>query len=189
MISPSFVDSVCVSAAFLRPLPACPPRSAIPDIHAGASTPGVEEAVLAFSNGSVIDVLRKGIKHGPVSVDLFHGKPTPGNTKAEELFRANVFSVTRQLRYSKDETQLALDLGLFLNGLPVATGEVKNQLTKRTVHDAIQQYKRDRSAKELLFQFGRCAVHFAIDEFKKHRKNGGQIENQEEESVADRGRH
>ncbi|MBI1918342.1 MAG: type I restriction endonuclease subunit R [Planctomycetes bacterium] len=112
----------------------------------------------------VVDVLRKGIKHGPLSVELFYTTPTPGNTKAEELFRANVFSVTRQLRYSKDETQLALDLGLFINGLPVATCEVKNQLTKRTVHDAIQQYKRDRSARELLFQFGRCAVHFAVDD-------------------------
>ncbi len=98
----------------------------------------------------VVDVLRKGIKHGPLSVELFYTTPTPGNTKAEELFRANVLSVTRQLRYSKDETQLALDLALFLNGLPVATCEVKNQLTKRTVQDAIQQYKRDRSAKELL---------------------------------------
>ena len=76
----------------------------------------------------VVDVLRKGIEHGPASVDLFYGTPTPGNTKAEEKYRANIFSVTRQLRYSKDETQLALDLCIFINGLPIATFELKNKL-------------------------------------------------------------
>jgi len=79
----------------------------------------------------VIDVLRNGVKHGPGSVELFYGTPTPGNAKAEALFAANIFSVTRQLRYSKD---------------------------------AIEQYKRDRDPKELLFQFGRCVVHFAVDD-------------------------
>ena len=112
----------------------------------------------------VIDVLRGGIKHGPIHLDLFYGTPTPGNTKAEERFAANIFSVTRQLCYSKDETQLALDLGVFINGLPVATFELKNRLTKQTVEDAVQQYKRDRDPKELLFQFGRCMVHFAVDD-------------------------
>lgn len=112
----------------------------------------------------VIEVLRHGVKHGPASVDLFYGTPTPGNTRAEELFRANIFSVTRQLRYSKYETQLALDLVLFINGLPIATFELKNRLTKQTVEDAIQQYQRDRDPKELLFQFGRCVVHFAVDD-------------------------
>jgi type I restriction enzyme R subunit len=112
----------------------------------------------------VIDILRHGVKHGPVGVDLFYGTPTPGNVKAVERFAANVFSVTRQLRYSKDETQLALDLGIFINGLPVATFELKNRLTKQTVDDAIQQYKRDRDPKEMLFAFGRCMVHFAVDD-------------------------
>jgi len=112
----------------------------------------------------VIDVLRSGVKHGPVHLDLFYGTPTRGNVKAQELFAANIFSVTRQLRYSKDETQLALDLCLFINGLPVATFELKNRLTKQTVEDAVQQYKRDRDPKELLFQFGRCMVHFAVDD-------------------------
>ena len=112
----------------------------------------------------VVDVLRKGIKHGPASVDLFYGTPSPGNARAVERFAANIFSVTQQLRYSRDETQLALDLALFINGLPVATFELKNRLTKQTVDDAVQQYKRDRDPRELLFQFGRCLVHFAVDE-------------------------
>lgn len=112
----------------------------------------------------VIDVLRNGIKHGPVNLDLFYGTPTPGNAKAAERFAANRFSVTRQLRYSRDETQLALDLCLFINGLPIATFELKNSLTKQTVDDAVEQYCRDRDPRELLFQFGRCVVHFAVDD-------------------------
>ena len=112
----------------------------------------------------VIDMLRKGVKHGPASVDMFYGAPTPGNAKATEQYEANVFSVTRQLHYSKDETRLALDLAIFINGLPIATFELKNRLTKQTAHDAITQYERDRDPKELLFQFGRCVVHFAVDD-------------------------
>ena len=52
--------------------------------------------------------------------------------------------MTRQLHYSRDKAQLALDLCLFVNGLPVATFELKNSLTKQTVDDAVEQYKRDR---------------------------------------------
>ena len=112
----------------------------------------------------IIDVLRKGVKHGPVSITLFYGSPTANNKKAKELFNQNIFSVTRQLRYSSSETQLALDMGIFINGLPIATFELKNKLTKQTVEDAVQQYKNDRDPKELLFQFGRCIVHFAVDD-------------------------
>ncbi|WP_407538654.1 type I restriction endonuclease subunit R [Deinococcus radiomollis] len=113
----------------------------------------------------VVDVLRKGIGHGAHnSIDLFYGTPTPGNTKAETLNASNRFSVTRQLRYSRDEKALALDLGLFINGLPVATMELKNSLTKQTVADAVEQYRRDRDPHELLFSLGRCVAHFAVDD-------------------------
>jgi type I restriction enzyme R subunit len=112
----------------------------------------------------VIDVLRKGVQHNQHHVTLFYGTPTPGNAKAEERYAQNRFSVTRQLRYSRDETQLALDLGLFINGLPIATFELKNSLTKQTVEDAVEQYKRDRDPREKLFEFGRCVVHFAVDD-------------------------
>lgn len=117
-----------------------------------------------ISKRGVIDVLRHSVKHGPASIDLFYGTPSPGNEKAAGRFAQNRFSVTRQLRYSRDETQLALDLCLFINGLPVATFELKNSLTKQTVEDAVQQYKRDRDPRERLFEFGRCVVHFAVDD-------------------------
>ena len=112
----------------------------------------------------VIDVLRKGVDHGPLHFDLFYGTPSPGNAKAEKLHAENRFSITRQLAYSMDETRRALDLGLFINGLPIATFELKNSLTKQTVEDAVQQYKRDRDPRERLFEFGRCVVHFAVDD-------------------------
>ena len=117
-----------------------------------------------ISKRGTINVLRRGIKHGPHHLDLFYGTPSPGNAKAQERYAANRFSVTRQVRYSRDETQLALDLGLFINGLPVATFELKNSLTKQTVADAVQQYMRDRDPREKLFEFGRCVVHFAVDD-------------------------
>lgn len=124
-----------------------------------------------------IDVLRNGLKHGPHDIAVFHGTPSAGNPKAQERFDANRFSVTRQLRYSRDETRLALDLALFINGLPVATFELKNSLTKQTVEDAVEQYKRDRDPREKLFEFGRCMVHFAVDDaevrFCTHLKGKG----------------
>ncbi len=112
----------------------------------------------------VIDVIRKGVEHGPLHFDLFYGTPSPGNAKAEVLHAQNRFSVTRQLAYSMDETRRALDLGLFINGLPIATFELKNSLTKQTVLDAVEQYRRDRDPRERLFEFGRCVVHFAVDD-------------------------
>ncbi len=113
----------------------------------------------------VIDVLRKGVDHHPAGhFDLFYGTPSPGNIKAETLHGQNRFSITRQLAYSIDESRRALDLCLFINGLPIATFELKNNLTKQTVEDAVQQYKRDRDPRERLFEFGRSAVHFAVDD-------------------------
>ena len=112
----------------------------------------------------VIDVLRKGLEHGPVRLDLFYGTPSEGNAKAAERHRQNRFSVTRQLGYSRDATRRALDLCLFINGLPIATFELKNSLTKQTVEDAVEQYRRDRDPRETLFEFGRCVVHFAVDD-------------------------
>ncbi|MES2177954.1 MAG: type I restriction endonuclease subunit R [Gemmatimonadota bacterium] len=112
----------------------------------------------------VIDVLRKGVDHGPLKFVLFYGTPSAGNATTEALHAENRFSVTRQLAYSMDETRRALDLCVFINGLPLATFELKNSLTKQNTADAIAQYKKDRDPRERLFEFGRCAVHFAVDD-------------------------
>lgn len=112
----------------------------------------------------IIDVLRNGIKVYPVDLIMFYLTPTENNVKAREMFEKNIFSITRQLRYSQDAGKLALDMCLFINGLPVITFELKNQLTKQNVDDAVQQYKDDRDPREVLFSFKRCMVHFAVDD-------------------------
>jgi type I restriction enzyme R subunit len=113
----------------------------------------------------IVDVLRKGIEHHPAgSFILYFPTPSPGNEKAAEQHAKNRFSVSRQLAYSMDETRRALDLVLFVNGLPLVTFELKNTLTKQNVEDAIEQYKRDRDQREKLFEMGRCIVHFAVDD-------------------------
>ena len=112
----------------------------------------------------IIDVLRNGVKIYPANLIMFYLTPTENNAKAKEMFEKNIFSVTRQLQYSMDATRLALDICLFINGLPVITFELKNQLTKQDVNDAVEQYKTDRDPRELLFQFKRCMVHFAVDD-------------------------
>ena len=112
----------------------------------------------------IIDVLRNGIKVYPVDLIMFYLTPTENNAKAREMFEKNIFSVTRQLRYSQDASKLALDMCLFINGLPVITFELKNQLTKQNVDDAVEQYKTDRDPREMLFSFKRCMVHFAVDD-------------------------
>src|SRR5438046_8890256 len=58
----------------------------------------------AIGKRGVIDVLRKGVDHGPVHFDLFYGTPSEGNEKARVLHGQNRFSITRQLAYSLDET-------------------------------------------------------------------------------------
>ncbi len=112
----------------------------------------------------IVDVLRNGIKVYPADLILFYLTPSENNTKAKEMWQKNIFSVTRQLRYSQDAAKLALDMCVFINGLPVITFELKNQLTKQNTDDAVEQYKTDRDPRDILFSFKRCMVHFAVDD-------------------------
>lgn len=112
----------------------------------------------------VIELLRKGMRYKHLHLDLFYVRPSADNPHAAALYGKNIFSVTRQLQYSVSAPRLALDLCLFLNGLPIITMELKNQLTKQNYKDAIGQYRKARSPKETLFRFKRCMVHFAVDD-------------------------
>lgn len=112
----------------------------------------------------IIDVLRNGVKVYPADLIIFYLTPTENNQKQREMFEKNIFSVTRQLRYASDRTKLALDLCIFINGLPVITMELKNSLTGQSTADAVRQYKEDREPKDILFYFKRCMVHFAVDD-------------------------
>lgn len=158
----------CVDLAHLRAFLEATQPAAAAKLELAEDTP-VRRAFLArlekeIGKRGIIDVLRKGVSHKALDLTLFYGTPSTGNEEAIALHKKNRFSVTRQLAYSRDETQRALDLGLFINGLPVATFELKNSLTKQTVEDAIEQYRRDRDPREPLFAFGRCVVHFAVDD-------------------------
>lgn len=117
-----------------------------------------------LKSDGVIELLRKGLRYKYLRLDLFYVRPSAENPEAAALYGKNIFSVTRQLQYSKFNPLLALDICVFLNGLPIITMELKNQLTKQNYKDAIKQYKDDRSPAEPLFSFKRCIVHFAVDD-------------------------
>ena len=139
----------CVDLVQLARIPARNPagsrRSAGARRGRADAAPGSSRGCKArdFEARCTIDVLRHGIKHGAHDLNLFYGAPSPGNERRRrERFEQNRFTVTRQLRYSRDESQRALDIALFINGLPVFTFELKNNLTKQTVDDGVWQYRR-----------------------------------------------
>ena len=109
-----------------------------------------------------VDVLRHGVRDQNVEIQLSYRKPA--FEVAPELvadYDANRLTVTRQLPYDPDSNK-TLDLCLFLNGIPVATAELKNHLTGQTIEQAIEQYRNDRDPKNVTL--GRRAfVHFALD--------------------------
>lgn len=110
----------------------------------------------------VIDCLRKGIEEGPVKFELMYFRPVnEENTEVTERFKTNIFSVTRQVRFSQT-TEQSIDAVLFVNGIPIVTTELKNELTGQNAHHAMRQYQ-DRDHKEKIFSFKRCMVHFAMD--------------------------
>lgn len=113
----------------------------------------------------VIEVLRKGIVDGftDTKLRLFYDKPVSVyNQKANDLYQANIFSVMRQVYFSP-QNKKSLDIVTFINGLPVISFELKNELTKQNVNHAIKQYKTDRDPNEEIFRFGRLVVNFAVD--------------------------
>lgn len=112
----------------------------------------------------VVHLLRNGIDHLGQHVDLYYPTPAAGNSKAAEYFAANRFVITRQVHHSASNPGDAVDLVVFVNGLPIFTFELKNNITNQTVEDAVQQYQRDRDPREPLFAFGRTIAHFALDD-------------------------
>jgi len=109
-----------------------------------------------------VDVLRHGVRDQNVEIRLSYRKPAFG--VAPELvahYDDNRLTVTRQLPFDP-ESNKTLDLCLFLNGIPVATAELKNHLTGQNIEQAIEQYRRDRNPR--IVTLGRRAlVHFAVD--------------------------
>ena len=115
------------------------------------------------ANGSLA-TLRHGFKcYGRTLWAAFFKASHGLNPELEAAYAANRVGITRQLRYSPG-SEKSLDIALSLNGIPVATVELKNPLTGQTVEDAVGQYRRDRDPHEPIFTFKRrTLVHFAVD--------------------------
>lgn len=112
----------------------------------------------------MLDVLRHGIIDSGVKFKLAYFKPDSKlNPDTIEQYKLNRLYVTRQVYFS-EKNRKSIDLVLSINGLPVATIELKNHFTGQTVNEAMEQYKTSRDPKELLFQFKkRALVHFTLD--------------------------
>lgn len=112
----------------------------------------------------ILAVLKKGLSIDDAHLTLLYRQPYNDlNLDVIKLFNANIFSVARQIHYSATDTFLSVDMVLFINGLSLATFELKNPWTGQNIYHARKQYCEDRDPKEPLFQFGRCLVHFAVD--------------------------
>ncbi|TXE06412.1 type I restriction endonuclease subunit R [Algoriphagus aquimarinus] len=113
----------------------------------------------------VLRVLRKGLEvEDAVFTFLFHVPKAGDSQTVKDNFEKNEFSVTRQVHYNLDNLREEIDMVVFVNGIAIATLELKNAWTGQTakVH-GIKQYKYDRDIRQPLLQFGRCIVHFGVD--------------------------
>ncbi|HEX6572993.1 MAG TPA: DEAD/DEAH box helicase family protein, partial [Steroidobacteraceae bacterium] len=131
---------------------------------------GVAKAQQAFKQRLVkeldargsVDVLRQGVVDHGVTIKLAYFRPAHGLTPAlVERYGRNVLSVIRQLRYEAG-TDKSVDLALLVNGIPVATAELKNALTGQGIDDAKTQYRTDRDPANVTLA-RRAVVHFAVD--------------------------
>ena len=116
-----------------------------------------------LANRGVSDIFRKGFRFISELFDMYYPLPSELNPTAQELYAKNIFCVTRQLFYSKENSN-SIDVMISLNGLPIITLELKNHYTGQTIENAVKQYQTDRDPKDPLLAPKRCAVHFAVDD-------------------------
>jgi len=110
-----------------------------------------------------LDALRTGVKDQGLAFELAYFKPASSmNQTHQAKYAGNRLSVTRQLRYSPNHNN-TIDLGLLVNGILVATAELKNPLTGQTVDHALAQYRADRDPKDPVLRG--ALVHFAVDPY------------------------
>lgn len=133
------------------------------------STEGAQQALNRrvaeeIDSRGTLDVLRKGVEVNWVKFDLAYWRPAHRITdELWDLYALNRLTVTRQVHHSESNPHDSVDVMLLLNGIPVSTAELKNQLTGQTVTYALRQYETDRNPNDLLFR-GRSLVHFAVDQ-------------------------
>jgi type I restriction enzyme R subunit len=128
----------------------------------GARTQFADRLAKQLDERGTVDVLRHGVNDHGIEVRLAFFKPAHGLTpELTERYLANRLTVTRQLPYDAAATK-TIDLCLFVNGIPVATAELKNPLTHQTVEHAKHQYRTDRDPANVTLG-SRALVHFAVD--------------------------
>jgi type I restriction enzyme R subunit len=118
-----------------------------------------------IKRNGLLHLLKKGLAVDDAHFTLMYPAPLASSAaKVKENFAANIFSVTRQVRYSKSNPAEQIDMVLFINGLPLVTIELKNPWTGQTArHHGQKQYRTGRDATQPLLQFGRALVHMAVD--------------------------
>lgn len=112
----------------------------------------------------LLTVLRKGIKDRGITFRVVYFKPeTTINIDSSILYEKNILHCTRQLHYSMTNEN-SIDMVLLLNGIPVVTMELKNQLTGQNIYNSMEQYRKDRSPNDSIFAFKqRALVNFGVD--------------------------
>lgn len=133
----------------------------------GAQDKVFSQLVRDLNKRGVVDVMRNGIEvDGSEGIEkllfIFFKPDNDLNPDTLALYKKNIFSVIRQVHFNP-RTEQSVDLVVFLNGIPLATVELKNELTGQTIHHARNQYRNDRDPNLPLFSFKRCAAHFALD--------------------------
>jgi type I restriction enzyme R subunit len=113
----------------------------------------------------VVHLLKKGLAVDQAHFQLMYPAPLASSSqKIKDRFKQNIFSVTRQLRYSKANPLQEIDMVVFVNGIPIITFELKNEWTGQNArHHGQKQYKQDRDITQPLLNFARCIVHMAVD--------------------------
>jgi type I restriction enzyme R subunit len=133
--------------------------------HGGEESAGssfLKRLAAELDERGTVDVLRHGVKDLGVEIRLAYFKPAHDLTpELVTRYEANRLTLVRQLAYGADEAR-TLDLALLLNGIPVATAELKNPITGQNVEHAIAQYRRDRDPANVTLA-RRAVVHFAVD--------------------------
>jgi type I restriction enzyme R subunit len=131
--------------------------------HESARAKFIDRLSSELDHRGTFDVLRHGIEDLGVKIVLAFFRPAHGLTpEIELLYRANRVTVTRQAHFMPGSNQ-TVDMLLAINGLPVATAELKNQLTGQNIEHARKQYREDRNPLSPILS-RRAVVHFAVDQ-------------------------
>ena len=132
--------------------------------EAAAVTKFSKRLASEITEHGAIYVLRKGVKDLGVKIELAYFAPAHELTELlGVLYAANRLTITRQVKMSETSLDDSIDLVFFVNGIPVATAELKSQTAGQNVKDAIRQYRYDRKPSDLIFRY-RSLINFAVDE-------------------------